>query len=604
MSGINSRNSTGLRLLSDANLENPYITGNITGFSGNNEITGFKSAEIDKISNENGALEVNKVSSTEPLSTNLVDGEANLSLSIDETRLQVSPEGNLTAVDVNVDSPLQYSTEQHLVSLNYDNTFDSPLFINDDGEVELRYSSHFQDNEGGFEDGTLFEKGLELKIAPPFEFNSFNSHKLSLKYDSDTLDIDNGELTVKDRNYEHPLYRDDDTIGVQLKPPLGVSENGLTLFTTNPFDVNDDGHLMLKIGSNLKIRDGELNAKDVDSLLKGAGAISVYRDPLESLEGAIVKLDVDHENFQQTGTKLSFRSTGLGQIPFDNGIAGLNRTSDFTFSETLNEPHVPHVILSQNFTPDSDEAVTTSYVDQLYQAGSGVDISAKVNSRREISIRTDASLSIDINNNLSVNPSAFINNQSIRVNSEGKLTSGLLFQSMDSLGIRNGNEVFLDLHTQGNLDFDGEVLTDTRTFGNGLHENSSHEVELDLTVSGALEMNSTKTNITENLTANNGVTREGNNFRGAYVAGNNISITGATISCTYQPDEPEIEEPLVGGTGITVVGRTISNTMTLTAGTGVILVGSPGLGYTISSISESSLIEIMVKGKKTASTSD
>ncbi|KAI9101672.1 hypothetical protein DFS34DRAFT_611050 [Phlyctochytrium arcticum] len=146
------------------------------------------------------------------------------------------------------------------------------------------------------------------------------------------------------------MYRDDDTVGIQLSAPLGVSEEGLTLFINDPFSVNDDGHLAIKIGGNLEIKDGALNAKDVDSLLKGAGAISVYRDPLESLEGAIVKLDVDHENFQQTGGKLAFRSTGTGEIPYDSGLSSLRR--------------------SDAFVSDSDEAVTSSYVEQLYQSGS------------------------------------------------------------------------------------------------------------------------------------------------------------------------------------------------------------------------------------------
>ncbi|KAI9090429.1 hypothetical protein DFS34DRAFT_369318 [Phlyctochytrium arcticum] len=155
---------------------------------------------------------------------------------------------------------------------------------------------------------------------------------------------------------------------------------------------------------------------------------------------------------------------------------------------------------------------------------------------------TDTSLGLDSNANLSVNPSAFVNNQSIRVDANGRLTSGLIFQSVNNLGIRNNNEVFLDLHTGGNLEFDGEILTDVRTFSNGLHENSSHEVSLDLTVEGALEMNASKTNIRDILTASNGVTRVGNEIRGAYVAGQNISISGSTISCTKPDEQPYIGE--------------------------------------------------------------
>ncbi|KAI9090297.1 hypothetical protein DFS34DRAFT_625226 [Phlyctochytrium arcticum] len=106
--------------------------------------------------------------------------------------------------------------------------------------------------------------------------------------------------------------------------------------------------------------------------------------------------------------------------------------------------------------------------------------------------------------NLSVNPSPLVDNSSIRVDSQGKISSGL-------------------------------------SFSNGLYQNSSHEVSLDLTVSG-------------------------NTFQGDYQAGNNIQITGNTISCSYEYEAPD-ESPYVGGNGITVAGKTISNSFSLTADT-------------------------------------
>ncbi|KAI9092388.1 hypothetical protein DFS34DRAFT_688172, partial [Phlyctochytrium arcticum] len=94
-------------------------------------------------------------------------------------------------------------------------------------------------------------------------------------------------------------------------------------------------------------------------------------------------------------------------------------------------------------------------------------------------------------------------------------------------------------------------------------------------------MDSTKTNIKEVLTCSNGITRVGNDFRGSYSAGQNIQISGSTISCTYQP---ETEQPYVGGNGISVVGKTISNTLSILPGVGIIVSGTPGGPYTISSI--------------------
>ncbi|KAI9103799.1 hypothetical protein DFS34DRAFT_590215 [Phlyctochytrium arcticum] len=608
MSQLNSRTSSGLRTLDRVEMVSPIVSGQgIVGKGDNVSIEGFNKGSFKVLENQNGVMEVNSFEANiAPLTSKNENGHATVEIKLDEERLHVS-QGALSIIDLISAEPV--SIQDRVISLMYDDTslfvngenelsvkqvppkVNSPVFINDDGEVELEYASHFKDDEGLFDlDGSLLSKGLSLKISDPFKFDTFNSHKLSLKIDSDTLDINGGELTVKEKDYEHPLFRDDNTVGIHIHHPLYLSEDGISLNATSPFTTNDEGALKLNIDEEtLEIKDEKLFAKaqDATKLLKGLGALSVYRDPLESLDTSLVKLDVDHENFQQTGGKLSFRSTGMGEIPYDSGLSSLRRSDFFKYNETLNELHVPHVVLSQNLSPSYNEAVTSSYVDQLYQAGSGVDISAKVNSRREISVRTDASLAIDINNNLSVNPSAFVNNQSIRVSSEGKLTSGLIFQQMNNLGIRNGNEVFLDLQTQGNLEFDGAILIDSRTFGNGLLENSSHEVSLDLTVDGALSMNSTKTHITENLTASNGVTRVGNDIRGAYTAGNNISISGSTISCTYETPEPEPEQPYFGGNGITVTGKTISNTFSLTAGTGVILVGSPGIGYTISTIDTS-----------------
>ncbi|KAI9103784.1 hypothetical protein DFS34DRAFT_605851 [Phlyctochytrium arcticum] len=194
-------------------------------------------------------------------------------------------------------------------------------------------------------------------------------YRLSIKYDSDTLEIDGGQLKVKEKLFEFPMYRDDDTVGITLKTPLYISEQGICPNAIPPFTTNEEGALKLNIDEDtLEVKDDKLFAKaqDATKLLKGAGAISVYRDPLESLEGAIVKLDVDHENFQRTGNKLSFRSTAIGEVPYDSGVSSLRR--------------------SDAFVSDSDEAVTSSYVQQLYQSGSAIDISGVLNGRREISL--------------------------------------------------------------------------------------------------------------------------------------------------------------------------------------------------------------------------
>ncbi|KAI9093151.1 hypothetical protein DFS34DRAFT_275202 [Phlyctochytrium arcticum] len=137
---------------------------------------------------------------------------------------------------------------------------------------------------------------------------------------------------------------------------------------------------------SLQIDDGKLKARkqDATTLLKGAGAISVYKDPLESLDSALVKLQVDHENFQQTGNKLAFRST-----------------------ETLNELNVGHVNLQPNLNPSDYEAVTAEYVKGVYQG------------------------TVDTNFNLGVNASPLVDNSTIRVNSQDKWQFGIRWFSVD-----------------------------------------------------------------------------------------------------------------------------------------------------------------------------
>ncbi|KAJ3164272.1 hypothetical protein HDU87_003879, partial [Geranomyces variabilis] len=93
---------------------------------------------------------------------------------------------------------------------------------------------------------------------------------------------------------------------------------------------------------------------------------------------------------------------------------------------------------------------------------------------------------------------------------------------------------------------------------------------------GALEMVGLDT-ITENLTASNGVKRVENDFSLDLQAGENITVTGNTISATI----PE-QHVYTGGTGIEVVDTTINNTMEIVAGLGILVTAIPG-GYEISS---------------------
>ncbi|KAI9088875.1 hypothetical protein DFS34DRAFT_639747 [Phlyctochytrium arcticum] len=84
MSGINSRTNSGLRYLQDTHLEGPLVSGELKGFSRAN-ITGFQHGEFETLSNENGPLEVNTVSTEDPLVVENQNGACCIKLEMDET---------------------------------------------------------------------------------------------------------------------------------------------------------------------------------------------------------------------------------------------------------------------------------------------------------------------------------------------------------------------------------------------------------------------------------------------------------------------------------------------------------------------------------------
>ncbi|KAI9089834.1 hypothetical protein DFS34DRAFT_689182 [Phlyctochytrium arcticum] len=280
MSGLNSRSANGLRNLNSTIISDSFISGELKGDE-------YSSINVAKLSNTNGEMKVNYVSSQSPLSTSLSKGEATTSLNIDPHRLNITEDNLLTTIDPSYEVPLSCEEndsnngrtialliDEDSLFVNQENQLaaripdppelNSPLFYNDDDQIELRYASHMEDAESILDgDLNLFAKGLSLKISDPFYYNVLNSHKLSLKIDSETMDIDGGELKARIPDklvFEYPL----DEI---------------------------DGQVSLRIDEDtLEVDDNKLKAKiqDVSKSLKGAGAISVYRDITESIDGSLV----------------------------------------------------------------------------------------------------------------------------------------------------------------------------------------------------------------------------------------------------------------------------------------------------------------------------
>lgn len=605
MSGINSRNSSGLRTLDDTLLNNALISGDLAGFDHTARLTGFDSVSAQDLSNSNGLLNVNDVKATEgtALEVSTAGGVAEISMRTDET-LSVTADGKLHR-NVAAKAPLTLddTTGQGELGLSTDASlrlvdgklgvvpvepppkdtyrFDAPLTEITNGldhDVTLQLDEASLRVDGG-KLSVIFPEAAELEpvLAPITR----TAQGLALSYDPDSLAVnDVGELEVV-----LPPAVDPEPEAVNA--PLVRTETGLGLATGKGLKVNADNEL----------------ETDFETVIVGKGAVSTAKlgsvaleDALElgfeslselvgdtDVDSTVLRLRADTDDFTQTGGKLAMKSKGNQQIPYYGVFHGLNTRSNFTFNDTLSTLSVPRVKLATTFSPASDEAVTQDYVQQYIQGGSAIDVGAQSGNRRLVSVRHDASLAIDSAQNLGVNPSAIVNGSSVKVDGNGKIASGLIFQGANGLQLRSGtnNDVQLALKTQGALQMvDTATIKDTLTASAGV-KRVDNDLQLDLQA-GDSTIQVTGNSIKGGYVGSNGVAVSGNQISGSYQAGQNISISNGTIACTFQPDEPEPPEPLVGGNGIAVAGNTISNTMTISGGSGVIVVGAPGGPYTIS----------------------
>ncbi|KAI8821998.1 uncharacterized protein EV422DRAFT_505509 [Fimicolochytrium jonesii] len=156
------------------------------------------------------------------------------------------------------------------------------------------------------------------------------------------------------------------------------------------------------------------------------------------------------------------------------------------------------------------------------------------------------------------------------------------------------NENVLDIDKAALVDGDtitvnnGKLTGTNYHFGNGFHTDSqigSATVNLDLKTDEDLSWNQSTATISSKITADGStIVKQGSTLKGNYQAGQNISITGNTISANI----PDVK--VSSGSGVTVSGSSKSGYVISAQGTeisggeGIICVGSPLTGYTISSI--------------------
>lgn len=236
---INSRTSSGFRTLERTNLVSPLVTNSLRGIGDNVSIDNFSEGNFNLVSNRFGEFVVNNINTFEPLKSNISNGTAALSISLDPSRLYVDQNQNLSVVAPTYFAPLTYSEAAHSISLLLDDStlfvdgenklsvkffenqsvLDSPLFYNSSNEIELKYASHFSNSEGFLDNGNLVNAGLSLKIADPLVFGgAVDNHRLTIAYNSNDLEILNNELSVVPYSARTPVFIVDKEVRLEIDP--------------------------------------------------------------------------------------------------------------------------------------------------------------------------------------------------------------------------------------------------------------------------------------------------------------------------------------------------------------------------------------------------
>ncbi|KAI8903430.1 hypothetical protein DFJ77DRAFT_444267 [Powellomyces hirtus] len=558
------RTSSGLRNLEDTNLISPVVSGNMKAFTANSKITGFQKVAADTIENKHGPLLVNDVTSSDPITvTKEGEGVVSLGLEIDNKYLSID-EGALNYKPDVYEFPLTHELESKTVEL----ITAAPFAVTEEG-LSLFHDASLEIKEDG--DLSVVKETVQAPLA-----RDANGIKLVL---DESLKVQHGMLGL---DYCDPLFIDSESkLTLDHDPTLQVNAEGQLSVVretlTEPIARGEDGSITFNYGRGLKLEDGEL-VSNTEDVLKPLGALhnggifdmgmdeltELGYDTLADLTDEVPDTDISlirlrtSDDFTQKNTLASFggkalaiKSKGNNKIPFYGVFDGFNVSSRLEYNDTLSELSVPHVELSQNFNPNSNEAVTQSYVAQYIQSGSAIDVAPETNNRRLLNVRTDATLQVDANNNLCVNVSPLVNGSSVKIDGNGKISGGYIFQSANGIRLREG---------------------------------TNNDVQLALNVEGALEKVGLNT-IKENMTFETGLKRTGNSVALDLQGSEHIQVQGNTVSTTLKP--------YTAGSNVTISGQTISVNIPeetpysgggwYFTGMGITVTGSAAFGYIISS---------------------
>lgn len=477
MSGLNSRTSSGFRVLERTNLVNALVT---TGLKANGDdvsLQGFNRGEFNKIQNENGEFVVNDVVGQSPLQVSNDKGIATIALNVDAKEIS-NNNGLLTTVNKNYEYPLGYDIDSRTIGLQTS----SPIGTDQNGLTLFHDETMVVDEQGKL--SVQFPQ--EITFEAPL---SKNVHTVSVNYNPTYLTVNNnGQLEVVKEGIQDAV---DESIVVDAPLRKRDEDRHIVLEVGKGLDVNDDGQLQTNLNNILKPlgalhSNGLLDIGD-DFLEYGYEAIDEIFGDGEDTEVKLLRLKTS-DDFTQKGSLfgskvLAIRNKGANRIPYYATISDEFDTRDsFRYNETLNELNVGHVSLTPNSNPSSNEAVTQDYLQYYLTEGSGIEIASQINNKRAVSVKYDATLATNQNGDLGVNVTPLVNGSSIRV-VDGKIASGLIFQPANGVKLREGtnNDVVLALKTQGALEMvDNATIKDSITASKGL-ERIENDISLNLT---------------------------------------------------------------------------------------------------------------------------
>src|ERR1700712_4190953 len=115
---INSRTSSGLRVLTSTNLVSPVVTNSIRGNGDGVSIQNMDTGQFNRLLNANGELLVNNVEGSSPLTATTTNGTAEIGIAIDSGDLYVTDEGTLGVIPSTVTAPIAYDANSRTTSLS------------------------------------------------------------------------------------------------------------------------------------------------------------------------------------------------------------------------------------------------------------------------------------------------------------------------------------------------------------------------------------------------------------------------------------------------------------------------------------------------------